>query len=508
MNGLYNAQQLHFDIAATEETLSPLSIIRHACLAVCAGSFFAQAAIAEPIEAAALPADLNMGQYEQLAELVHAAYQRFLQGEASEEAILDALYPFSHIDPLELPRLDAWVAAQPESGIALLVHAYVHADKGWDARGQKYIGDTARGQIEEMHRLFERARASYASAIGKLERCSVCYAELIAIAMADGRSKDMRELFSRALASDPLAAGPAHAYYHALQARWGGAEGEQQAFAEQFRRTHPDNSDNKRIRGNQLAEQAAEAEDRGDYQQALALYDEAIASWPGPRTYTEQGMLLARLERAEEAQAAYENAIRLSTRPSSVNDYEQRGWAKQQLGRFDEAAADLHKAVQLGSEWAFESLYRQYAGNSGYPVAAQPEKAFELGNEAALLGMPQAYWAVGGMHYFGLGVPRNLEKAASWFERASTLGVAGAKADLALMYWRGDGVAANRDRAIVLWREAMERGDPRGDEKLRTHLSSLEYFWHVNVHRWINKQKQQWQVVGEMFRMLLAALMP
>lgn len=483
--------------------LRPLSIVRNAGLVVFAGSLFIQSALAEPAAA-----ELKSGEYEQLAEPVHAAYHRFLQGEASEEAILDALYPFSHIDPLELPRLDAWVAAQPESGIALLIQAYVYADKGWDARGQKYIGDTERGQIEEMHRLFERARASYASAIGKLERCNVCYAELIAIAMADGRGKDMRELFSRALAGDPLAAGPAHAYYHALQPRWGGAEGEQQAFAEQFRRTHPDNPDNRRIRGNQLAEQAAEAENRGDYQQALALYDEALASWPGPRTYTDKGMLLARMERVGEAQQAYANAVRLSTRPSSVNDYEQRGWAKQQLGRFDEAAIDLRRAVQLGSEWAFESLYRQYAGNSGYPVAAQPEKAFELGNEAALLGMPQAYWAVGGMHYFGLSVPRNLEKAASWFERASTLGVAGAKADLALMYWRGEGVATNRDRAIELWREAMVLGEPRGERKLRAHLSSLEYFWHVNVHRWIDKQKQQWQVIGEMFRVLLAALLP
>lgn len=51
-------------------------------------------------------------------------------------------------------------------------------------------------------------------------------------------------------------------------------------------------------------------------------------------------------------------------------------------------------------------------------------------------------------------------------------------------------------------------GDLCGDEKLRSHLSSLEYFWHMNVHRWINKQKQQWQVIGEMSRILLAALLP
>lgn len=485
-------------------TVKALFILCGTCLMALSGAVFAQQPASEPMTPEAILENLRTAQYDPLEALVDSRYQRFLKNEVGEDAVLEALYPFAELNVTELPRLDDWVKARPDSGIALLVHAYAYEGKGWAARGTKYSSETSRAQFDEMDRRFQRASRSYGAANAKLERCNFCYAGLINIATGQGRKEDIRQLFKEAVAKDPQADYPAYEYFRSLEPKWGGAPGEQDAFVEQFMRVHPANPANKRIRANRLLEQARQVHKGGDKDQAIALYDASLAEYETTEAYLEKGALLAELRREPQASAAYSKAVENWRHIRGAYDYEQRAWAYLHLKRYEDAAADLRKAVNLGSEWAFETLYRQYAGNSGYNVKAQPEKAFELCNQAVLVGIPSAYWALGGMYYFGRGTARAPEKAAVWFERASANGVAGAKTDLGIVLWQGEGVARNQARAIALWREAAQLGDPRGETKLRTHLSSWEYFWQVTVNRWEEKFKQQRRIFAEVLHTLLS----
>lgn len=489
-----------------------LSLFVRSVCTLLLGGFACIPAFATDASVELLRADLKAEKYDRIVAPVDAAYQQFLKNKAGEGAIIDALYPYSQLDLADLPYLDAWVAASPDSGIAQLAHAYGYHQTGWMVRGEKPVVETPPKRIDQMLQLFDTARKSYDAAIAKLPRCNVCYAGLIHMTMIDARGRDMDQLLKDALANDRSADTPVYVYYSALQPKWGSAPGAQRTFAEQFRRLHPDNPVNKRFEAERLRDDAEVAESEGDSAGALALYDAALAVYPTAQIYFQKGALLDRLQRRDEAKAAFSAAIENWSRPSSIDDYEQRGWIYQQLSRFEEAAADWHKAFERGSVWAFESLYRQYSGG-GSPdtprISPQLDKALALVQHAIQLRMPSAYGTMGSMHYYGEGMPRDLDAAAKWYKRGSDSNDTRAKIDLAIMYWNGEGVEEDRARAIALWREAAHIGDPRAEQHLyglRELLSWPEYFWLVTLTGWLGDLKQFMSSIANLFKPTPAAV--
>jgi TPR repeat protein len=479
-----------------------LSISLAGLLLVSCHAFSADSPVPGELTPAEIHESLRRQQFAPVEAHVGRIYQRFLDKEIGEDAVYDMLHIFIPENAVQISSLDGWVAAHPESGVALLVRAYFSKEKGWQARGKKYASQTPRAQFEEMERWFARARENYEAANTKLARCNYCYSGQIGIAMAQSRRADIQRFFKEAMAADPAAESPAIAYYAALSERWGGGRGEQDGFAEHFARMYPDNRANKAIQAEQLSNQADRAGDAGDYAQAVKQYDASLALHETARAHRYKGSVLAKMSRYQEAVDSFSRAISLDAPTIDSNDFEQRGWLYQQLCRFDEAGLDLRRAVDHGSSWAFESLYRQYAGNSGLQAKLDLDKAFDLCNQAVLAGIPEAYWAMGGMYYFGRGVPHDPMKAAEWFERASEKGVAGAKTDLAVMYWQGNGIARNETRAIELWREAAALGDPRGEAKLRENLSFWSYFRHVKFDAWLSALKDNIQQIFELLQYL------
>jgi TPR repeat protein len=61
----------------------------------------------------------------------------------------------------------------------------------------------------------------------------------------------------------------------------------------------------------------------------------------------------------------------------------------------------------------------------------------------------------------GIGVPIDSTKAASWFARAALQGQVAAKADLALLFFKGEGVKRDRKLAMNLLEEGIAKGDAR-----------------------------------------------
>ena len=64
---------------------------------------------------------------------------------------------------------------------------------------------------------------------------------------------------------------------------------------------------------------------------------------------------------------------------------------------------------------------------------------------------------MGSMYYKGQGVTQNYEKAVSWYEKAVEKEHPGAQYDLGICLFYGQGVAKNRDRAVELWKLSAEQ---------------------------------------------------
>lgn len=139
----------------------------------------------------------------------------------------------------------------------------------------------------------------------------------------------------------------------------------------------------------------------------------------------------------------------------------------------------------------------KYIGEGGH--ATDYEQAFALNAEAAARGLPDAILAMGWFYFNGYGVTKNLRHAERWYRRSARLGepiamfslgqiaydegafeVAYRWFELARkhghtrslywlgkLYWRGQGVPANRAVALTLMQQAAHRNDPEAKRLMR-----------------------------------------
>jgi tetratricopeptide (TPR) repeat protein/predicted Ser/Thr protein kinase len=96
--------------------------------------------------------------------------------------------------------------------------------------------------------------------------------------------------------------------------------------------------------------QAANAKwDRGEYEEAIHVYDEAIKIHPGEMGFhLNRANACAALKQYEKALPGYHEALRLA--PSNENIHRARSMALYEMGRYDESIADLDIAVKASPE--------------------------------------------------------------------------------------------------------------------------------------------------------------
>ncbi len=127
----------------------------------------------------------------------------------------------------------------------------------------------------------------------------------------------------------------------------------------------------------QIAYDYAEA---GDYQKAIANYDEAIRLDPkDDLNYSARGVLYAFLGQYERAIQDYDEAIRID--PQYAEDYNNRGVAYNHLGLSERAIQDFDEAIRLDPKDAIPYYNR---GNA-YLNLGQYERAIQDFDEAILL---------------------------------------------------------------------------------------------------------------------------
>ena len=116
------------------------------------------------------------------------------------------------------------------------------------------------------------------------------------------------------------------------------------------------------------------------------------------------------------------------------------------------ALAYFSRAAERGAADAFFYLAEMQANGLGCPADA--DKAMELLKRGAELGSALAYLRLGDNDY----AARCYSGAFKWYSMADKAGLPEGKYAVALMYWRGDGVAQSERKAIAIARQAVKAG--------------------------------------------------
>jgi localization factor PodJL len=109
------------------------------------------------------------------------------------------------------------------------------------------------------------------------------------------------------------------------------------------------------------------------------------------------------------------------------------------------------------------------------PVADGPQADGRIGSQklidAAAHGDPAAAFEVAARYAEGDRLPKNLAKAAEWYERAAEGGIAVAQYRLASLYERGQGVAKDLTKAVNWYQRAADQGNVNAMHNLAVLMS-------------------------------------
>jgi hypothetical protein len=121
---------------------------------------------------------------------------------------------------------------------------------------------------------------------------------------------------------------------------------------------------------------------------------------------------------------------------------------------FKKAAKLFKRAVELGQAHAMFSLARLcFKGKEG--VRQNTKKAIDLFRAAAERGHPSAMCEIGNWYLRASG---KIEDAVPYYEAAANLGLARAQFNLGAIYWNGQGVKHDTEKAFIWVKRAAANG--------------------------------------------------
>ena len=206
---------------------------------------------------------------------------------------------------------------------------------------------------------------------------------------------------------------------------------------------------------------------QGDPQQALEIYDRALALRPGFEVYeTTRALIKASLDEGDEtppetialSKRERDRAMRLIQNAGgyfqSVFDADWSGRARPPIDR--KAVQAMEEASLRGLPVADYMLARTQLG--GKPLRPAEEAAgLRLLRRAAYAGFPPAQVHLGRLYASGQhGVRKDWRKGVEWFEKAAAQGEAEAFAALSTAYEKGLGVPQSYRRAFEWLEKAAE----------------------------------------------------
>ena len=357
---------------------------------------------------------LKARNYPALETTLNQYQERYESDPRDEEALQTAYSIFESSDPTLKEPLDAWVRALPNSYAARLARGIYHVHLGGLTRGAAYIQDTTSDQIDGMRRHFALAQKDIHAAVAAHPKLSVGYRYLIRIYMNTG-GRALSDLLDEALSSNPYSFCIHAQYMFSLTPKWGGSLSAMRSYADRLKTLAPQNPRLIVLAGYIPYAQADELERRGNYEDALKKYNNAIE-------YGEYGSFFAARGRFYYYQDDYTNALAdfsksLSLRPIDADTLAYRGKTYYYLRRYREALADLNQAIRLDPLDPDSLVARsQIYGRLGMPweVEKDLENALIYGKYSTNVWRNRGWF-----HYYG---ERNFGQAAIDLARAIKLG--------------------------------------------------------------------------------------
>jgi TPR repeat protein len=123
------------------------------------------------------------------------------------------------------------------------------------------------------------------------------------------------------------------------------------------------------------------------------------------------------------------------------------------------------RALQRAGDQAGFGDAIQRSAERGYPIAqnmvgmmyqraGQPDVAVQLIRRSADQGYLPAQMTLGAFYHNGVGVPKDVQQAVTWYRKAADAGYPLAQVALAGLYHKGDGVTQDDQQALALYRKA------------------------------------------------------
>ncbi|ETX62229.1 hypothetical protein P835_03631 [Citrobacter portucalensis] len=117
---------------------------------------------------------------------------------------------------------------------------------------------------------------------------------------------------------------------------------------------------------------------------------------------------------------------------------------------------------------------------------------------------------LGYMYNYGIGVPKDQEKAVFWYQKASGFGSAEAKTELAVLYFKGQGgLEHNDNKGMDLLIQAAQQGEceaqnnlaiiySKGDASFRDYAKSYAWYSAAFANGKLSAKEQRSEIAKKM----------
>jgi tetratricopeptide (TPR) repeat protein len=346
---------------------------------------------------------LERRQFKELDEhyaRLQGAYER---GELKDVKLLRAYEAFDNTDASLAAPLTEWIKGRPKSYSARLARGIYYLSIGTAKRGDKFIAETSKQQLQDMKEYVSKAMPDLMTSLQLEDRPIVTYVHILDIGMKLGLREPNMGIVQDALGIDPSSFIVRRKFMYALQPRWGGSYVEMEALLAEAK-GHLSASELNALESIIYVDKGRSKEREGNTDAAISHYTFAAQLVADLDSYVEGVHALTALIRVRAGRKEYVEALPAMDRllahdPNRIKTREVRGYTYYKMGRYADALRDYLVAAELGDAYAQYRVGTLYAKQIG--TQANQEMALKWLRRSASQGNAEAQRALSKMQQSG-----------------------------------------------------------------------------------------------------------
>jgi hypothetical protein len=299
---------------------------------------------------------LKSGDYSALESYYSQQQKRYEAGAIPDAKLYASFRKLYDDSPDNEGSFDRWIAAYPNSYAALLSRGVYLYRRAWAVRGERYLSDTARPQIEAMTNYLRRARPDLIASLKLTDRPYLSTLYLLNVAMLNGTASERRQWYERGTTLDPNNTLLRYRYMFSLRPRWGGSYQQMRDFLGQCGKEQASPQLLARLNMLVHADLAEDAMRRADTQQTFDEWQQVLSlatqAQEEPGTEALIGFTGAAQDLNRPADAERGLKLLEGRNPDDAWSQSRLGWIYVKAHRDDEAWTFLMRAAQQNDPWA------------------------------------------------------------------------------------------------------------------------------------------------------------